>query len=59
MKINVVIVDDNVDRGQKAGRVMSRAMREQMGVTDWEMSVHVRCTDTLTADDAFATYRSG
>jgi len=55
MKINMVIVDPDVDRGQRAGRQMANDLRRNY--RDWIMHVHVRKVTTLTTDDAYAEYR--
>lgn len=54
MTINMVIVDKDVDRGQRAGRRMSEAVRRDF--RGWEMHVHVRLPDNLLTDDAYGKY---
>jgi hypothetical protein len=54
VKINMVIVDSDIARGQRAGRQMAKELRENF--RDWEMHVHVRLSTTLTTDDAYAKY---
>lgn len=54
MRINMVIVDKDVERGQKAGRQMANDLRKNF--RDWIMHVHVRQSTTLITDDAYAEY---
>jgi hypothetical protein len=54
VKINVIVVDEDVDRGVKAGRHMRNGLAAQM--RGFEMHVHVRLSDTKTTDDAYAKY---
>lgn len=54
MKINMVIVDEDVDRGQRAGRQMATDLRKNFRA--WEMHVHVRLPTNLMTDDAYAKY---
>lgn len=54
MKINTVIVDEDVERGVKAGRQMANDLRKNF--VGWEMHIHVRLPTTLTTDDAYARY---
>lgn len=57
MKINVVITTLNTKKGEKAGQLMARQLREEMGTSDWRMYVHVRKPDDrLGRDDAYAEY---
>lgn len=57
MKINVVITTLNTKKGEKAGQLLARALREDMGASDWRMYVHVRKpNDLLGRDDAYAEY---
>lgn len=50
----MVIVDENVARGVKAGRHMADNLRRDF--REFEMHVHVRQPTTLTTDDAYAKY---
>ena len=54
MKINVVIVDESVERGAKAGRQLATDLRKNF--RGWEMHVHVRLPENTTTDDAYARY---
>jgi hypothetical protein len=54
MVINMVIVDNDVDRGALAGRQMANDLRKNF--RDWIMFVHVRTEASKTTDDAFARY---
>ena len=59
MKINVVISTLNTKKGEKAGQLLARALREDMGASDWRLYVHVRKPDATTGrDDAYAEYAS-
>ena len=55
MKINVVIIEEDVDRGAKAGRRMADELRAQY--RNWEMHVHVRRPTSIVQDDAYAEYK--
>lgn len=56
----MVIVDERIDRAERAGRLMARIMTEQMGATAWRMYVHLRKPDNLVGrDDGYAEYSGG
>ena len=54
MKINVVIVANDVDRGSRVARQLADDLRKNF--RGWTMHTHVRKSDTLTTDDAYAEY---
>jgi hypothetical protein len=57
VKINVVITTLNTKKGERAGQLMARQLRDEMGTSDWRMYVHVRKPDAWSGrDDAYAEY---
>lgn len=55
MVINMVIVDNDLDRGSRTGEMFAAALAaaEQK---PWRMSVHVRTNLNKTTDDRFERY---